>query len=373
VANGIGLGIIGCGDVALRSYGPALARLSEQAATVAVYDPDPSRAAALADDFAARGAPRPRVVASLPELLADPAVTAVFDLAPPPFHHEINMAVLAAGKHLFSEKPLAANLDDARAQLALAREQDVLFLGAPAVMATPRFRWLKDQLASGWLGRPLLASGQYANMGPAVWLEYKGDPAVFYTDAVGPAFDTGVYILHAITGIFGPARRVEAFGGIAIPQRNVLIPGREGQVIEVTTPDQFLIHLDFGDNRFAQVLSSFATPRSKAPALEIHGEQGSISIPSMESFYDPQGSIALWRREEQPGAVDGWTEVSPPGTSRMTHLVEVAPEHFVGVLTGEDEPILTAEHATHVLEIILAARASMREGCAVDVGDRVTG
>lgn len=368
MSSEIGLGIIGSGDVALRSYGPALALLADKATVVAVYDPDPGRAATLADDIAARGAPRPRVVATLPELLGDPTITAVFDLAPAPFHHEINMAVLGAGKHLFSEKPLAGNLDDARAQLARARENGLLFLVAPAVMATPRFRWLKEQLASGWLGRPLLAVGQYANMGPAVWLDYKGDPAVFYTEAVGPAFDTGVYMLHGITGIFGPARRVEAFGGIAVPRRNVLIPGREGQAIEVSGPDQILMHLDFGDNRFAQILSSFATQRSKAPALEIHAEQGSLSIPSMESFYDPEGPVAVWRRDEQGTPADDWSEVTPTGSSRVSHLVAVAPEHFVAVLAGEEAPILTAEHATHVLEIILAASISMREGRAVELG-----
>ena len=123
---------------------------------------------------------------------------------------------------------------------------------------------LGQELDAGWLGRPTLAVGQMANMGPAAWLEYQGDPAVFYSAAVGPALDTGVYILHAITGLFGPAWRVEAFGGIAIPRRSVLIPGREGQVVEVGAPDHLLIHLDFGQNRFAQVLSSFATPRGQS-------------------------------------------------------------------------------------------------------------
>ena len=136
---------------------------------------------------------------------------------------------LRAGKHVFSEKPLAANLADAQATIDLACERGLTLLCAPAVMATNRFRWLKAQLDSGWLGRPTLAVGQMANMGPAAWRDYKGDPAVFYGPEVGPALDTGVYILHAITGLLGPARRVEAFGGISIPQRNVLIPVVKGK------------------------------------------------------------------------------------------------------------------------------------------------
>jgi predicted dehydrogenase len=365
VARGeIGLGVIGCGDVALRTYAPGLALRADEAPTVAVFDPDPMRAELLATDLEARGLPRPRIVPALADLLTDPDVAAVFNLTPAPFHHEVNIAALYAGKHVFSEKPLAATVADARDAIDLARTRGLTLLCAPAVMTTNRFRWLKERLDGGWLGRPTLAVGQMANMGPASWLDYKGDPAVFYSEAVGPALDTGVYILHAVTGLLGPARRVEAFGGIAIPHRNVLIPGREGQEIEVGTPDHLLIHLDFGQNRFAQVLSSFATPRSKAPALEIHGEKGTVSI-SQESWYAPEAPVEVLMRDERAAGQERWQAVIPSGPSRSTHLIGSGPEHFVAVLEGSEAPMLTAEHAAHVLEIILAAGQSVREGRAI--------
>jgi predicted dehydrogenase len=364
--GGIGLGIIGCGDVALRTYGPGLAPLAGRAGAVAVYDPDPKRAEVLADDLVALGLPRPVIASTLAALLADDNVAAVLNLTPAPFHHEVNVASLQAGKHVFSEKPLAGTLADARATIELARERGLTLLCAPAVMATNRFRWLKAELDSGWLGRPTLAVGQMANMGPAAWREYKGDPAVFYGPSVGPALDTGVYILHAITGLLGPARRVEAFGGVSIPRRNVLIPGREGEVIDVAAPDHLLIHLDFGDNRFAQVLSSFATPRSKAPALEIHAEMGTVSM-SLENWYEPDAPVDVWQRDERPNGKERWKEVTPPDSSRFSHLIQAGPEHFIAVLEGAEAPILTAEHATHVLEIILAAGVSMEKGCAVEL------
>lgn len=362
----IGIGFIGCGDVALRSYVPGMAAVSDLATTVAVYDADPARAERLADDLAARGLPRPRVVPTLEALLTDPDVSGVFNLTPAPFHYEVNVAALSSGKHLFTEKPLAGTVQDARSITALANERGLTFLSAPAVMATNRFRWLKQQIDSGWLGRPTLAVAQMANMGPASWRDYKGDPAVFYSASVGPALDTGVYVLHAITGLYGPAKRVEAFGGITIPRRPVLIPRLEGQIIEVQAPDQILIHLDFGENRFGQVLSSFATPRSKAPALELHGERGTVSI-SQESWYDPDAPVDVWLRDERLGAVadERWAEASPPGSSRTPHMVQAGPEHFASVLAGAEPPILTAEAATHVLEIILAADRSMEEGRAI--------
>jgi predicted dehydrogenase len=365
--GGIGLGVIGCGDVALRTYAPGLAMIGDRATVTAVYDPDRARAELLAADLEARGLPRPRIAPSLEALLLDPAVTAVFDLTPAPFHHDVNMAALDAGKHVFSEKPLAGSLADARTQIDLARLKGLTLLCAPAVMATSRFRWLKERLDAGWLGRPTLAVGQMANMGPASWREYKGDPAVFYAPTVGPALDTGVYVLHAITGLLGPARRVEAFGSVCIPRRQVLIPGREGQVIDVGAPDHLLIHLDFGGNRYAQILSSFATPKSKAPALEIHAEEGTVSIP-LEIWYEPNAPVDVWRRDESPLADERWTKEAPPVPGPEEHLIQAGPVHFVAVLEGREAPILTAEHAAHVLEIILAAGQSAQEGRAIDVG-----
>jgi predicted dehydrogenase len=365
--GGIGIGFIGCGDVARRTYAPGMAPLAGRATTVALYDADPARAERLADDLVALGLPRPRIAPSLDALLADPEVTGALNLTPAPFHHEVNVAALQAGKHVFSEKPIAGTVADAKASIELARERGLTFLCAPAVMATNRFRWLKEQLDAGWLGRPTLAVGQYGNMGPAAWRDYKGDPAVFYGPSVGPALDLGVYILHAITGLFGPARRVEAFGGICIPNRNVLIPGREGQIVEVQAPDHLLIHLDFGENRFAQILSSFATPRSKAPMLELHGELGTVSI-SQDDWYDTDAPVDLWLRDERPQGHEEWTQAVQPPSPRIGHLIQAGPEHFVAVLEGAEPPILTAKQAAHVLEIIVAAGQSIETGCAVETG-----
>ena len=125
--------------------------------------------------------------------------------------------------------------------------------------------------------------------------------------------------------LFGPARRVEAFGGICIPQRTCLIPGRFGEMIDVTSPDHLLIHLDFGENRFAQVLSSFALPRSKAPALEIHAEQGTVSM-SQEAWYDPNAPLDLWQRDESAEPSEGWTTAQPIGPSLSTNLIQAGPE-----------------------------------------------
>jgi predicted dehydrogenase len=204
-------------------------------------------------------------------------------------------------------------------------------------------------------------------MGPAGWRAYTGDPAVFYTPGVGPMVDIGVYPLTAMTGLFGPAKRVSAFGGTAIPERTVLIDRLAGQKIDVTCFDHMLVSLDFGNVSFGQLLASFATPRTKAPAMEVHGSKGSISI-SVETWYNGDGPVDVFLRDESLDGLDGWmNNVSSPNTAGSSSLIGAGPAHFVDVIEGRVEPILTAEHATHVLEIMLKAGESIESGRVLDL------
>lgn len=354
------VGIIGCGNIAVGSYLPALAKLRDRARVVAVSDPIVAlaeRAAALAD-----GA---HIYPGHTELLAHPGLDAVFNLTPAPMHYTVNAAVLDAGVHLYTEKTLASTLDEARDLIARARGR--LFLCAPAMMVTTRFRWLHAYLDAGRIGTPHLATANLTSLGPSIW---HPDPAVFYGPGVGPLVDTGVYLLHAITGLFGPARRVQAMGGIAHPERTVRLGERSGTRFRVEAPDVMLLQLDFGADRWAHVISSFAVPKSKAPVMEIHGTEASVSI-SAAQWYQQNGAVDLYRHDDTPAGVSGWmNDVPLPARSAVTDILAAGTEHFIACLEGNEQPILTPEHATHVLEIMLTARRAMDEGRAIELETR---
>jgi len=362
VSNGItNLGIIACGDVAFRTYIPGIQAVAERATVVAAFDPLAERAERAAALF-----PNATAYTTLEEFLAHPGLEGVFNLTPAPFHRETNARALDAGLHVFSEKPLAASVAECQALIAHAGRAGNLLLCAPAVMVTDRFRWIKRLIQEGQIGAPTLATAQMANMGPAGWSDYTGDPGVFYKKGVGPLLDIGVYSLHGITGIFGPAKRVQAFGGIAIPERTVTIPRFAGQTVTVETNDHMLLHLDFGANRFAQILASFAVPASRAPSMEFHATGGSVSI-AMESWYAAAGGVDVFRREATASNPAGWERSVPPDGNPDEHLIGAGPRHFAGVIRGEEAPVLTAEHATHVLEIMLKAQESTTAGCALEL------
>ena len=359
----IQLGIIGCGDVAFRTYIPALESLMGTAPTVACFDPIAERAANAAAKF-----PGAVAYTELDEFLAHPGLTGVFNLTPAPLHRQTSIPALDAGLHVFTEKPVSSSVAGAQSLIAHAKERDRLLLCAPAVIATNRFRWMHEIIAAGRIGRPTLATSQIGTMGPAGWRAYTGDPAVFYAPDVGPNIDLGVYSLHAITGLFGPAKRVQAFGGITIPKRKVLIPRLAGQTIDVKANDHMLMHLDFGNNSFAQILASFAIPRSKTPVFELHGDLGSISI-SADVWYNGDGPIDIYQRDDTMLGVEGWIDgvVSPEASGGYANMIAAGPKHFVACIKGEAQPIITGEHACHVLEIMLASQQSCMEGKAIEL------
>jgi predicted dehydrogenase len=352
------LAIAGCGDVARRRYLPALAAMAADVELVACCDPDPARARAAVASSAGWA---PGVRAARDVLEVGDGLDGVLNLTPPNAHADVTAGCLEAGLHVYSEKPLATELGAARGLVARAETASTMLLCAPAVMATARFRWLSELLASGRLGWITLAVGQFANLGPAAWRGYTGDVGAYYRAGGGPLLDQGVYVLHAMVGLLGPVRRVQAFAATAIPQRTAAAASAAGGRIDVEIADHWLLHLDFGDGVLGQLLSSYAVPGSRAPLLELHGEHGSVSISEAPPLTDA-GPVDLYLHE-------GWVrDVRPPAPPRAGNsMIGVGVAHFVDCLTGRAAPVLTADRALHVLEIARAAEVSAERGAAISL------
>ena len=352
------IGIVGCGDVAHRHYVPGIASRAERVAITALADPTPGAAQGLADAVAS-WSPRAGAYRDAAEMLRSDTVDAVFNLTPAPHHGAVNRAVLAAGIACFSEKPLAATVPDADALIELVTRTGTPFMCAPGSAVSAPVRWLKELSDSGRFGRPTLVVAHHADPGPAAWREYTGDPTPFYRDGVGPVFDHGVYRLHEMTAVLGSVRRVQAMGSIAIPRRRVRGGPLVGQTIEVTTPDHVLIQFEFASGALGQLLASFGTPDTLAPWLELHLERGVVSFGGKS--WELDAPVSVYTDDESDAAHEGWARnVEVPRDTFGT--VEMGARHFLACLLGEETPVLTAEHARHVLDVILAAYASIEDG-----------
>ena len=352
------IGIVGCGDVVQRHYLPGIASRADRVTISALADPRPGAAESVASAVD-RWSPGAKTYRDAADMLGGESLDAVFNLTPAPLHGAVNRVVLEAGVACFTEKPLASTVAEADALISLARSSNTIFLSAPGSAVTASVRWLKELASSGRLGRPTLAVAHHADPGPAAWREYTGDPTPFYREGVGPVFDHGVYRLHEMTSVLGPVRRVQAMGSIAIPRRRIRGGPLTGRMIDVTTPDHVLIQLEFASGALGQLLASFGTPDTLAPWLELHLERGVVSFGGKS--WELDAPVSVYTDDETDAGLEGWTHDAEVPRDEFS-TVELGARHFIACLLGEATPILTAEHARHVLDIILTSYASIEDG-----------
>jgi len=354
------VGVVGCGFIAQYTYLPVIGQVgADRADVVAVFDTIQERV-----DVARAQFPDAAGYTSYDEFLAHPGgMDLVFNLTPAPLHRDITARALEAGYHVYSEKPIAASLQEAQELTAIAQAKGLRLFVAPSTITTARMIWLKQRIANGDFGHAHTIKAQIGGMGPAMWREYTGDPKVFYRKGVGPLVDVGVYMLHTITGLFGPAKRVEAIGGIVYPERTILTERMFGQTVTVEAPDVLSINLDFGNDRYAHLFTSYAVAGTKAPMFELFGTAGTVSVSGAQWYQGNGTSDFLFTDESREGGYPDWeNDVPTPDPLPIDGILESGILHAVGVLETGGANVLTPEHATHVLEIMIGAEASAESG-----------
>lgn len=254
-------------------------------------------------------------------------------------HGEIALAALRAGKHVLVEKPFAPTLDAAAQLVEMARRSPGYLMPAPFSILSATYRIIWERIRRGDIGQPYLARSLYGHAGPT-WGPW------FYQKGGGAMFDLGVYNLTSLTGLLGPAKRVMAMSGSAIPERII-----DGEVIPVEADDNSHTLIDFGSAVYAVATTGFTIQRYRTPGIEIYGSKGTIQL--MGDDFRPRG-YELWLNEVGSWQVFAETDPLWTWTDGLRHMVEC-------IQTGK-RPLVTPEHAYHVLEIMLRAQESGADG-----------
>lgn len=363
----IKLGILGCGMIATYSYGviPNLRHMPEKVELVAVADSIFERAQQAQHSFNI-----PFAYASLTDMLDQADIEAVANLTPIPLHAETSLQILEAGKHLVSEKPIATSIEEADQLIEAAATRGLTFVCAPPDMLSPFYREARRLVDEGAIGRLAFARVRSSHGGPAS-SAWPNDPTWFYQKGAGPLFDMGVYGIHEITGILGPAQRVVAFSGITEPTRTVRGGPYKGKQINVSADDNTLLMLDFGRSTFAVVDGTFNVNAAKSPKVELFGRAGTLNIADYRSIRAGAPPIELYHVDAVPG-IGGWITLDShhllEEEERHTRLQRaLLVDHLVDCIWNKRRPVLSAEHARHALEIMLMAMESARTGRAIDL------
>ncbi|GAB3598333.1 Gfo/Idh/MocA family protein [Microbacterium tumbae] len=358
------IGILGAGGIATIPEGvlPNLHHIADKIEIVSIADPVVERAQKAAAQYAI-----PNAFSTLDELLAGPEIDALVNLTPIPVHAETTLTAIRAGKHVVVEKPIATSLEKADAIISEAASAGLTVLVAPPDMLYAPYREARRLIAEGTIGKIAFARVRSSHQGPGGGADgWPFDPTWFYQKGSGPLFDMGVYGIHEITGLLGPAKRVTAFSGITEPTRTVRGSNEyAGIEMPVTTADNNLFMLDFGDATFAVVDGSYNVHASLSPKVEVFGRRGAMGV------MNPTGpAVQTYRTDIVPG-VDGWAQPNFYGRvqdERRANLQRaLLVDHLADVVLHGAEPVLTAEHARHALEIMLAVDTSAAEGRVVEL------
>ncbi len=259
-ANKLRWGLIGCGDISRKRVAPALGGIPE-CELIAVSRARVDLAEAFADEFGAK-----RWYGDWRELIADDEIDAVYIATPVYLHAEQTVAAAEAGKSVLCEKPMAMNPGECDQMIAACEFENVALGVAYYRRFYPAIRRVKEIIASGEIGKPVIAQiNAFERFNPA-----PGEDRYWFLEKSksggGPMMDFGCHRLEILLNLFGPIERTTAVIGRALFDREV--------------EDTCVASFEFGSGTQASLAVTHAAFESR-DTLDIYCGAGSIHTTSL--------------------------------------------------------------------------------------------
>jgi predicted dehydrogenase len=347
VDSKLGVAIIGCGNIA-EPYARDIASYP-QVELVGVSDLEFQRAKDLAEKYHCRAYP------SNEELLADDAVDLVVNLTIHHVHTQIVTQCLEAGKHVHSEKPLSLTFEEAQGLVELAKKKGLRLGCSPFTFMGEAQQTAWKQLKENRLGTVRVV---YAEVNHGRIESWHPNPGPFYE--VGALFDVGVYPLTLVTAMFGPARKVAAYGRVLHPDRLTY----EDVPFHIETPDFIVSAIELENGTLVRLTTNFYVGyHGKQNGVEFHGDLGSLYLSSWQHFhaaveFSPYGAgYAPVPLVKEPYEGTEWGRA----VLDMATAIEQGQPHRA-----------TGEQAAHVVEVLCAITESVERGRPVEVHSTFT-
>ena len=354
----VGIGIIGCGHISDAYLIGALK--SAYLAVMGVADIRPEAASAKAETHGV-------AALTIEDLLDHPEIEIVVNLTVPLAHREVSEQILDSGKHVYSEKPLAATFDDARALMETAAAAGKRVGCAPDTFfgaAHQTARWTIDE---GRIGRVVGGSVAFLTKGMEDW---HPSPDFLFQQGGGPALDAGPYLVTQLVNLLGPVRAVVAIGSRGRDRRMITSQPRHGEYIDVEVDTTVNAILLFESGANVALTTSWDVIDSVRPPIEIYGVEGALRTASPNWFggevHLSQGGGA-WAPSSRKGSPSGRS------TGSLDPGVIVADYRSIGIvdmavaLRQDRRHRASGELALHVLEVLEGVATSVSFGCRVEM------
>lgn len=338
------IGILGLGAIS-GIYLKNLTELFQEVEVEGIYDLIPEKMETAKKEYGIS-----KTYSSMEELLEDPAIEIVLNLTRPFEHYDTTKAALLAGKHVYSEKPLAATYEEGKELARLAREKGLLLGGAPDTFLGAGIQTCRKLIDDGFIGRPIGGCARMICHGHESW---HPAPEFYYQYGGGPMMDMGPYYLTALVNLLG---RVQGLTGIttkSFETRTITSKPHYGQKVQVEVPTHVNGILQFEEGAVVTITTTFDVYYDNSACLEIYGTKGTIKVPDPNGFGGP---VLLLRPEE--------------GVFREIPLIFDYKENSRGLGVADMAKALRTDRGSradvrqtlHVLEIMTAFEKSSKEG-----------
>lgn len=360
-----GIAFVGCGYVA-DLYLRTLDNRKDKLALKGVWDVRPDRLERFAGHYGLRR------YSNLDELLADPQVDIVLNLTNPAQHFAVSQKALEAGKHVYSEKPLALHLDQAQSLVAQAADARLEIVAAPSTVLGCAAQTLMKAVRESVRGRPRLVyveldDGMVHRIGHEGWITETG--AVWPAEdefATGCTLEHAGYALSWLVATFGPVRRLVTFAAVTVPDKGKATPTTS------LAPDFTCAVLEMDDGVIARLTNSIVAPHDHR--YRVFCDDGWLGINEIWDFSAPVRSVPLAttrlrRQLDKRFGWDGGHMLAPVTTRKIKSARRGFPMDFtLGVAEMADAiqagrpPRLAGEFSLHITEVSLAIQHPERTG-----------
>lgn len=277
------LGVIGLGDIC-HAYLSNLQKYPDRIELYACACRTPARAEEKKETYGFR-----KAYADGDSLIADPEIDVILNLTTPGAHYYYNLEAIKAGKHVYSEKPLAATFAEGMEIMELARQKGLYVGCAPDTFMGSRIQTIRRLMDEGVTGRIVGGTVSCISHG---WEWFHPNPVFFYQAGGGPVLDIGPYYMTALLSLLGPVDSVCAMGVQPEAERMIHSGEKAGQHFPVD-PDimtSVMAVLKFRCGAVVNYTMCWDAWDSLVPRMELYGEKASVVMPDE----DPNGGPNLF-------------------------------------------------------------------------------
>ena len=327
------IGFVGCGAIS-GIYLENISKRFKEIEVIGVCDLIPERAVNAATLYNV-----PKIYKDMYELFADPEVDIVLNITRPYEHYGVSLAALNAGKHVYSEKPLAASLDEGKELVRLAKAKGLMLGGAPDTFLGAGIQTCRKLIDDGVIGDVVGCAGFMICHGHETW---HPDPAFYYKYGGGPMFDMGPYYLTALVNLCGNVEAVSAMTRTTFPERLITSKPHYGEIVKVEVPTLYAGNMRFVNGAIGTLYTTFDVYYPGQARLEVYGTKGTLYVPDPNCF---SGNIRLFTPEN--GLQDVAAAFDYPDNCRALGLADMAKALETGRRFRAN-----SDQTFHVLEIM---------------------